>query len=92
MPGPTTLASGWAGRLLHLESLFLCLWVQGATLVEFFEKVAAMMENSKRTVATLEAHYQFLLRLLPTVEKFPRSHKFTLGERIEIPPSTCSKR
>jgi len=58
-------------------------WVQGAALVELFEKVAAMMDNSKRTGAALEAHYQFLVWLLPTVEKFPRSHKFTLGNRIE---------
>ena len=42
-----------------------------------------MADNSKRTGAAVEAHYQFLLWLLPTVEKFPRSHKFTLGDRIE---------
>ena len=30
----------------------------------------------------MEAHYQFLLWLSPTVEKFPRGHKFTLGDRI----------
>ena len=51
-----------------------------------------MTENSKRTGAAIEAHYQFLMWLLPTVEKFPRSHKFTLGDRIEAPHSTCSKR
>ena len=43
-----------------------------------------MADNAKRTGAALEAHYQFLLWLLPTVEKFPRSHRFTLGDRIEI--------
>jgi hypothetical protein len=43
-----------------------------------------MADNSKRTGAAVEAHYQFLLWLLPTVEKFPRSYKFTLGDRIEI--------
>ena len=43
-----------------------------------------MADNAKRTGAALEAHYQFLVWLLPTVEKFPRSHKFTLGDRIEI--------
>ena len=42
-----------------------------------------MADNAKRTGAVLEAHYQFLLWLLPTIEKFPRSHKFTLGDRIE---------
>ena len=41
------------------------------------------VDNSKRTGAALEAHYQFLAWLLPTVEKLPRSHKFTLGDRIE---------
>lgn len=42
-----------------------------------------MTDNSKRTGAAIEAHYQFLVWLLPTVEKIPRSHKFTLGDRIE---------
>ena len=42
-----------------------------------------MADNAKRTGAALEAHYQFLVWLLPTVEKFPKSHKFTLGDRIE---------
>ncbi len=42
-----------------------------------------MADSSKRTGVALEAHYQFLLWLLPTVEKFPRSHKFTIGDRIE---------
>ena len=32
----------------------------------------------------MEAHYQFLIWLMPTVEKFPRSHKFTIGDRIEV--------
>jgi hypothetical protein len=43
-----------------------------------------MTDNSKRTGAAVEAHYQFLVWLLPAVEKFPKSHKFTLGDRIEI--------
>lgn len=30
----------------------------------------------------LEAHFQLLRWLLPAVEKFPRSQKFTLGDRI----------
>jgi hypothetical protein len=41
-------------------------------------------DNAKRTGAAVEAHYQFLLGLLPTVEKFPRSHKSMVGDRIEI--------
>jgi hypothetical protein len=41
-----------------------------------------MADNSKRTGAAVEAHYQLLLWLLPTVEKFPKGHKFTLGDRV----------
>jgi 23S rRNA-intervening sequence protein len=41
------------------------------------------MDNSKRTGAAIEAHYRFLVWLAPTLEKFPRSHKFTIGDRIE---------
>jgi hypothetical protein len=40
-------------------------------------------DNSKRTGAAIEAHYEFLACLVPTIEKFPRSHKFTIGDRIE---------
>jgi hypothetical protein len=42
-----------------------------------------MTDNSKRTGPAVEAHYQYLTWLMPTIEKFPRSHKFTLGDRIE---------
>jgi len=42
-----------------------------------------MIDNSKRTGAAVEAHYQFLMWLVPTVDKFPRSHKFTTGDRIQ---------
>ncbi len=42
-----------------------------------------MTDNTRRTGAAIEAHYQFLIWLLPTVGKFPRSQKFTLGDRIE---------
>ena len=31
----------------------------------------------------LEAMYQFLLWLIPTLEKFPRSQKFQLGDRLQ---------
>jgi hypothetical protein len=43
-----------------------------------------MTDNSKRTGAAIEAHYQFLAWLVPTIEKFPKSHKFTIGDRIEM--------
>ena len=56
--------------------------VQGEALVEFFAGMVPMTDNSKRTGAAIEAHYQFLMWLVPTIEKFPRSHKFTIGDRI----------
>ena len=46
--------------------------------------MAPMTDNSKRTGAAIEAHYQFLAWLVPTIEKFPKSHKFTIGDRIEM--------
>ena len=42
-----------------------------------------MTDNSRRTGAALEAHYRFLAWLIPAVEKFPKSHKFTIGDRIQ---------
>jgi hypothetical protein len=42
-----------------------------------------MTDNSKRTGAAVEAHYQFLMWLVPTLDKFPRSQKFTVGDRIQ---------
>lgn len=42
-----------------------------------------MTDQARRTGPALEAHYQFLLWLTPTVEKFPRSQKFLLGDRIQ---------
>ena len=42
-----------------------------------------MTDNARRTGPALEAHRQFLLWLVPTVEKFPRSQKFLLGDRIQ---------
>jgi hypothetical protein len=41
-------------------------------------------DNSKRTGAAIEAHYQFLVWLVPVIEKFPKAQKFTLGDRIEL--------
>lgn len=31
----------------------------------------------------LENHYQFVLWLIPTLDKFPRSQKFLLGDRMQ---------
>ena len=42
------------------------------------------MTYTNRTVApVLEQTYRFLLWLIPTVEKSPRSQKFLLGDRIQ---------
>jgi hypothetical protein len=41
-----------------------------------------MPDNSKRTGAAIEAHYQFIAWLLPAVEKFPRRQVLTVGDRI----------
>lgn len=41
------------------------------------------MDAARRTGPVLEATYQFLLWLVPTVEKFPRSQKFLLGDRLQ---------
>jgi hypothetical protein len=39
--------------------------------------------SARQTGPALEAMYRFLLWLVPTVEKFPRSQKFLLGDRIQ---------
>lgn len=40
-------------------------------------------DRSRQTGPVLEQTYQFMLWLVPTVEKFPRSQKFLLGDRIQ---------
>jgi hypothetical protein len=42
-----------------------------------------MADNAKKTGTAVEAHFQFLMWLVPTVDKFPRSQKFLLGDRIQ---------
>lgn len=42
-----------------------------------------MVDKSRQHGVALEKNYQFLLWLIPTVDKFPRSQKFTLGDRIQ---------
>ena len=39
--------------------------------------------RARETGPALEAHYRFILWLVPTVERFPRSQKFLLGDRIQ---------
>ena len=40
-------------------------------------------DRARSTGAALEAHYRFLFWLVPTLERFPRSQKFLLGDRIQ---------
>jgi hypothetical protein len=40
-------------------------------------------DNARRTGPALEAHQRFITWLVPTLEQFPRSQKFVLGDRIE---------
>jgi hypothetical protein len=40
-------------------------------------------DNARKTGPAVEAHFQFLMWLVPTVEKFPRAQKFVLGDRIQ---------
>ena len=40
-------------------------------------------DNARQSGPALERMQQFLVWLVPTVEKFPRSQKFTLGDRIQ---------
>ena len=42
-----------------------------------------MSDNARKTGAAIEAHFQFLMWLVPTVEKFPRPQKLLLGDRIQ---------
>src|SRR5436853_6920008 len=42
-----------------------------------------MAEIAKQSGIALEKAYQFMLWLMPTVEKFPRSQKFLLGNRMQ---------
>ena len=39
--------------------------------------------GARETGPALEAHYRFLLWLVPAVEGFPRRQKFLLGDRIQ---------
>lgn len=40
-------------------------------------------DSARRFGPALEATYQFILWLVPAVEKFPRSQKFLLGDRVQ---------
>jgi len=40
-------------------------------------------DAARRTGPALEAMYRFLLWVIPALDKFPRSQRFLLGDRIE---------
>ena len=40
-------------------------------------------DRARETGAALEGHHRFILWLVPTLEKFPRSQRFLLGDRIQ---------
>jgi hypothetical protein len=42
-----------------------------------------MHNQSRQNGPAIEAHFRFLLWIGPTVENFPRSQKFILGDRIQ---------
>lgn len=44
---------------------------------------AAGGSGPRATGPALESHYRFMLWLVPAVERFPRSQKFLLGDRIQ---------
>ena len=41
------------------------------------------VDGARRTGPALEAMYGFVLWLVPTVERFPRSQRFLLGDRLQ---------
>ena len=44
---------------------------------------AASANGARGVGPALESHYRFLLWLVPAVDRFPRSRKFLLGDRIQ---------
>ena len=50
-------------------------------------------DRARSTGAALEAHYRFVVWLVPTLERFPRSQKFLLGgcmgPRCTVPRSAA---
>ena len=42
-----------------------------------------MKDNARRTGPAVEAHYQLLNWLMPTIARFPREQRFLLGDRIQ---------
>jgi hypothetical protein len=42
-----------------------------------------MNDDARRTGPAVEAHYQLLNWLMPTIARFPREQRFLLGDRIQ---------
>lgn len=42
-----------------------------------------LSQSERRYGPAIEAHFQFLLWLIPAVEKFPRAQRFLLGDCIQ---------
>jgi hypothetical protein len=42
-----------------------------------------MRDDARRTGPAVEAHYQLINWLMPTISKFPRDQRFLLGDRIQ---------
>jgi len=40
-------------------------------------------DNARQTGPALEEMFEFLAWLAPKIERFPRGHRFTLGDRIQ---------
>ena len=40
-------------------------------------------DGARKTGPALESHYRFVLWLVPVLERFPRSQKFLLGDRMQ---------
>ena len=40
-------------------------------------------DRARETGPALDCHYRFILWLMPAVNRFPRAHKFLLGDRIQ---------
>ncbi|MFN0315378.1 MAG: diversity-generating retroelement protein Avd [Burkholderiales bacterium] len=52
-------------------------------MAEASKKRAPRAEGARRYGPALEKAYQFMLWLIPAVEKFPRGQRFLLGDRIQ---------
>ncbi len=47
------------------------------------EPAVAVRDAAHRTGHALELHYRFILWLVPALDRFPRTQRFLLGDRIQ---------